>query len=277
MSSTQTSLDVLKQELSRLSTYTTEIGKAQEVATHAQAAAVAVIEAAEAVDLKNRQLLDALKTEHLRGINEQTSILRKAAQQQASEAQALIKQEVGDLRLGAETAAKALQQVLNEQPRILSAITAQHQAAGSSQTDLLRQVIGESVSSFDKQFTAHIQELDQARKDFDSSVSKQLDVLTTITDRLQVISGSLTAFRDAMNAAQFTDRLESLAAQQLKQIAVSETSHAALMERLAKLDGLKEFNEEINAKLISLKNQNLVLQAALLVGVIVLIALHFVK
>ncbi|MFD1874337.1 hypothetical protein [Hymenobacter bucti] len=277
MLSAQPSLDLLKQELSRLSTYTKEIGKAQEVATQAQAAANAVIEAAENISLENSLLLDELKTEHLRTISEQTVILQTASHQQAADAQDIIRQEVSGLRQGAETAAKVLQQVLEEQPHILATITAQYKQEGSSQTDLVRQRIGESTAFLSEQVAAQIGKLDQVKKDFDVAVRKQLDVLTSITDRLQVISGSLTAFRDAMNAARFTDRLEELDSKQERLVILTAQNHTSLLSRLEVLESIQQHGTEMNTTLAALKSQNLLLQAVIAIGIVALLALHFIK
>jgi type I site-specific restriction endonuclease len=258
--------------------YTAEIGKAQHIATEAQAAASAVINAAEAIDQQSDLLLAELKSEHLRSITEQTSLLQQASHQQSADAQALIRQEVAGLRQGAETAAKALQQVLEEQPRILATITAQHEQAGGSQTDLLRETIQHAATSLNEQFTARMHELQQGKTDFETAIGKQLDVFTSIADRLQVISASLTAFRDAMNAAKFTDRLESLAAQQERLLSLSEAHQTALLERLAGLDSLQQQQGELmTSKLAALKSQNTLLQVLIIGGTIALAALHFIK
>ncbi len=277
MLSAQPSLEILKQELSRLSTYTKEIGKAQEVATQAQAAATAVIKAAENIGLKSSQLLGDLKTEHLRAVSEQTVILEKASHQQAADAQDIIRQEISGLRQGAETAAKVLQQVLEEQPHILATITAQYKQEGSSQTDLLRQRIGESTAFLTEQVASQIGKLNQVKKDFDVAVRKQIDVLTSITDRLQVISGSLTAFRDAMNAARFTDHLEELDSKQEKLVVLTAQNHTSLLNRLEVLESIQQHGAEMNTTLAALKSQNLILQAVIAVGTVVLLALHFIK
>jgi hypothetical protein len=275
--SAQPSLEILKQELSRLSTYTKEIGKAQEVATHAQAAANAVIEAAENVSLESSQLLEELKTEHLRTMTEQTAFLQTASHQQAANAQDIIRQEVSGLRQGAETAAKVLQQVLEEQPQILATITAQHKQEGSSQTDLVRQRIAESTALLNEQVATQMGKLDQVKKDFDVAVRKQLDVLTSITDRLQVISGSLTAFRDAMNAAKFTDRLEELDSKQERLVVLTEKNHTGLLSRLEVLESIQQHGAEMHTTLTALKSQNLLLQAVIAIGIVALLALHFIK
>jgi hypothetical protein len=184
---------------------------------------------------------------------------------------------VTGLRQGAEIAAKALQQVLEEQPRILATITAQHEQAGGSQTDLLRQSIQGAAASLDEQFTARMRELQQGKNGFDAAVGKQLDVFTSISDRLQVISASLTAFRDAMNAAKFTDRLESLADQQERLRSLSEAHQTALLEHLAALDSIQQQGELPTSKLAALKSQNTLFQALIIGGLLVLAGLHFIK
>lgn len=128
-----------------------------------------------------------------------------------------------------------------------------------------------------EQFNAQMLELDKVTTSFDGSVGKQIDVLTSVTDRLQVIAGSLTAFRDAMNAAKFTDRLEEINGQQQKLHALTETNQATVLSRLAILDGIEQSSVETYAQLASLKKQNLLLQAVIIASSITLVALHFVK
>ncbi|GGG35467.1 hypothetical protein [Hymenobacter glacieicola] len=278
MSAVQPSFEVLKQELARLHSYTTEIGKAQEITTQVQEAAVAIVDAAETIEANHRKMLEKLQTEQLRNTNEQIITLRKSAQRQADETQGLIKKELIGLRQGAEATVQALQQALAEQPRILAGITAQHEQGVTTQTDFVRQTLTESAAALDTQFTAQIQELHQAKQDFTSSVGKQLDGLTSITDRLQVISASLTAFRDSMNAAKFADRLELIEDQQvniLKRISESQNHTQNTIQSLT--DIFEQRSEKLTGEIRSSRQTTLAIQIATITCVAVAIVLMLFK
>ncbi|SHK70957.1 hypothetical protein [Hymenobacter psychrotolerans] len=264
MSAIQPSFEILKQELARLHSYTTEIGKAQEITTQVQEAAVAIVDAAETMEANHLKLLEKLQAEHLRTVNEQSATVRKVGQKQTDDSHALIKKELINLRQGAEATVDALKRIKTEQPRILEDITSQHAKGMILQSDLIRQTITESATTLDTQFTAQIQELHQVKQDFSTSVGKQLDGLTSLTDRLQVISASLTAFRDSMNAARFSDRLESIGSQQ-----------GTIQARLSKLDELEAQNQNLATKLGSLKTQNTLILVLVGISVAVSVALRF--
>jgi hypothetical protein len=80
-----------------------------------------------------------------------------------------------------------------------------------------------------------------------------------------------------MNAARFTDRLELLATQQNKLYALSEVHQTALLERLTTLDSIQQQSEHVSRSISSLKSQNTLLQAVIIGGILVLVALHFIK
>jgi hypothetical protein len=260
----QPSFETIKQELARLHSFTSEIGKAQEITTQVQAAAAAVIEAAESIDQRQRELLEQLQTEHLRNTKDQTAIVRTAALQQTKESEELLHKELASLHQGAELVIKALQQVVEEQPRILSTIRTHHEQNIGSQTDLLRETISESAVKLNNQFSGQIDQLQQVKQDFSFALGKQLDGFTAVTDRLQVISASLTAFRDSMNAARFSDRLESIDSQQ-----------GTIQARLSKLNELETQNQNLATKLTSLKTQNTLILVLVGISVVVSVALRF--
>lgn len=274
----QPSFETIKQELTRLHSYTSEIGKAQEVTAQVQKAAIAVIEATQSIEKSHSQLLEELQDEYLRNTNEQTATLRKTAQQQAAATQELLTKELGTLRQGAEKTVKALQRVVDEQPQILSSIQAHHAQGINTQTDLLRKTINESTNKLNEQFSSQMDQLEKVKQDFNTSVGKQLDGLTAITDRLQVISASLTAFRDAMNAARFTDRLESIENQQaniLKRIDEGQNYTQNKIQSFT--DILDQRTEKIANKIRSSNKMNLAIQIATIAAVAISIAITLFK
>ncbi|MBG8553987.1 hypothetical protein [Hymenobacter guriensis] len=274
----QPSFEIIKQELARLHSFTTEIGKAQEVTDQVQAAAVAVIEAAEAIDQRQRELLEQLKAEHSSNIQAQSATLRTAAQQQATKAEELLHKELASLRDGAESTVKALQSVVEEQPRILSTIRAQHEQGVGAQTDLLRKTISESASKLNDQFGSQMDQLQKVKQDFTSSVGKQLDGLTAITDRLQVISASLTAFRDSMNAAKFSDRLESIESQQINILKSISEGQSHMLNRIQSLaDMFEQRTGNLTGEIRSSSKTTLFIQIATIAGVAIAIAIMLFK
>jgi hypothetical protein len=224
------SLDILKRELSRLTSFTDEIGKSKDSAVKSREAADAAIKAAEAVHEQQKALLADLRREHQKSIDGQSELLRNNSQKwvEALEKQlAVALQEYGKQTAQLETVAESL------------------------------------------------------RKDG----QKQGDVLTTVSDRLQVITGSLTAFRDAMNAAKFSDRLESIDSHQHALNSTAQESHQNIVNRLNAFELLIQKQEantnnqlaEVQQQIAALGSRNTIFQALLLLGIATLIALHFIK
>jgi hypothetical protein len=206
------SLDTLKRELGRLSTFTDEIGKAKDSAVQSRQAAEAAIQAAEAVHAQQQALLADLQREHQKSIDGQSAILRANSEQWV---RALDKQ----LALALESYGKQTQQL--------------EKVATTLRTD----------------------------------GQKQSDVLQGMTDRLQVITASLTAFRDAMNAAKFSDRLESIDTQQQTIKVSARETHTAIVERLTALE------EQVKAS----RKWAMVFQGVVLLGILGLLVLQVVK
>jgi len=224
------SLDTLKRELSRLTSFTDEIGKSKDSAVKSREAADAAIKAAEAVHEQQKALLADLRHEHQKSIDGQSELLRNNSQKWV----------------------EALEKQL--------AVALQEYGKQTAQLEKVAELL---------------------RKDG----QKQGDVLTGVSDRLQVITGSLTAFRDAMNAAKFSDRLESIDSHQHTLSSTAQESHKAVVNRLNAFELLVQQQEaNVSSKLDAIQSQvttsgsrNTIFQAALLLGVIALIVLHFIK
>lgn len=224
------SLDSLKRELSRLTSFTDEIGKSKDSAEKSSKAAEVANQAAEAMHELQKALLADLRREHQKSIDGQSELLK----------------------INAKKWVEALEK----------------------QLALALQEYGKQTAQLEK-----VAEL--LRKDG----QKQGDVLTGVSDRLQVITGSLTSFRDAMNAAKFSDRLESIDAQQHTLSNTAQEGHSTTLRRLNAFEQLIQQQQEttgsqlaaLQQQVSTLAGRNTILQTVAIVGMVVLIVLHFLK
>lgn len=192
----------------------------------------------------------------------------------------------------AGAAIQAAEAVHEQQKALLVDLRREHQKSIDGQSELLRTNSRQWEEALKKQLAVALQEYgkqtaqlervaDMLRKDG----QKQGDVLTGVSDRLQVITASLTAFRDAMNAARFSDQLESIGTQQEVLHHTAQTSQELLLNYFATIEqAMLRQQESVDGQLQALQQQlrevgtrNLVLQGIIAAGVITLLVLHFIK
>lgn len=192
----------------------------------------------------------------------------------------------------AKAAIEAASKVHEQQKALLADLQREHQKSIDGQAALLRTNSQQWEEALQKQLAVALQEygkqtehLDKVAGQLRKDGQKQSDALSGVSDRLQVITASLTAFRDAMNAARFADRLENIGTQQDVLHKHAEAGQTSLLKQFTKLEeliiqqGISTDNQlqEIRQKVASLGKQNLVLQAGIAIGIVTLIVLHFLK
>ncbi|MBH8557917.1 hypothetical protein [Hymenobacter negativus] len=163
----------------------------------------------------------------------------------------------------AEAAIQAAEAVHEQQKALLVDLRREHQKSIDGQSELLRNNSRQWEEALKQQLAVALQEygkqtaqLEKVAELLRKDGQKQGDVLTGVSDRLQVITASLTAFRDAMNAARFSDRLESIGTRQ-------ESVDSQL--------------QALRQQLREIGTQNLILHGVIAAGVIGLLVLHFLK
>lgn len=192
----------------------------------------------------------------------------------------------------AEAAIQAAEAVHEQQKALLVDLRREHQRSIDGQSELLRTNSRQWEEALKKQLAAALQEYGKQTAELETVAEmlrkdgqKQGDVLTGVSDRLQVITASLTAFRDAMNAARFSDRLESIGTQQDVLHHTAQTSQEVLLNYFATIEQVMlRQQESVDSQLQALQQQlrevgtrNLVLQGIIAAGVIMLVVLHFIK
>jgi hypothetical protein len=192
----------------------------------------------------------------------------------------------------AEAAIQAAEAVHEQQKALLVDLRREHQKSIDGQNELLRANSRQWEEALKKQLAVALQEygkqtaqLERVAELLRKDGQKQGDTLTGVSDRLQVITASLTAFRDAMNAARFSDRLESIDSQQHTLNSTTQESYQTIIKQLNRLEfSLQEQGNSISGRLAEVQQQitalgsrNTTFQVALLLGIVTLIALHFIK
>lgn len=192
----------------------------------------------------------------------------------------------------AEAAIRAAEVVHEQQKALLSDLRREHQKSIDGQSELLRTNSKQWEAALKQQLTVALQEygkqtaeLEKVANTLRKDGQKHGDVLTGVSDRLQVIMGSLTAFRDAMNAARFADRLENIGTQQDVLHHTAQTSqevmvnHFKAMEQvlLRQQESTNEQFQAVQQQLLAMGTRNLIFQGAALAGIITLLVLHFLK
>lgn len=199
----------------------------------------------------------------------------------------------------ANAAIRAAETVHEQQKALLADLQREHQKSIEGQSELLRKNSQQWVQSLDEQLQVALLEygkqttvLEQAIETLRANGQKQGDVLTGLSDRLQVITASLTAFRDAMNAARFADRLESIDAQQHEIQQSTALKQTTTLERLTALDQalgqqqqlhtqrydqLQELVSGVQQQVASLTTRSTILQGLALAGVAALLILNLLK
>lgn len=192
----------------------------------------------------------------------------------------------------AEAAIRAAEKVHEQQKALLEDLRREHQKSIDGQSELLRTNSQQWAEALQKQLAVALQEygkqtaqLEKVAELLRKDGQKQGDTLTGVSDRLQVITGSLTAFRDAMNAARFSDRLESIDSKQHVLGTTAQESHKTVVSQLKAFEQTLQKQEEnfssqlvtVQQQVASLSSRNTLMQAVLVGGVVTLIVLHFLK
>lgn len=192
----------------------------------------------------------------------------------------------------AEAAIRAAEVVHEQQKALLGDLQREHQKSIDGQSELLRTnsrqweaALKEQLAVALEEYGKQTAELEKVAATLRQDGQKHGDVLTGVSDRLQVIMGSLTAFRDAMNAARFADRLENIGTQQDVLHHTAQASQQVLVNHFATLEqSLLRQQESVDGQLQAVQQQlrdvstrNLLVQGIIAAGVIALLVLHFIK
>lgn len=192
----------------------------------------------------------------------------------------------------AGAAIQAAEAVHEQQKALLVDLRREHQKSIDGQSELLRTNSRQWEEALKEQLAVALQEygkqtaqLEKVAEILRKDGQKHGDVLTGVSDRLQVIMGSLTAFRDAMNAARFADRLENIGTQQDVLHHTAQAGQEVLVNHFAALEqSLLRQQESIDGQFQAMQQQlrdigtrNLILQGIIIVGIGALLALHFIK
>ncbi|MCR5886680.1 hypothetical protein LRS06_02595 [Hymenobacter sp. J193] len=209
------------------------------------------------------------------------------------------KDSASESRDAADAAIRAAEAVHGQQKALLADLQREHKKSIDGQSELLRQNSKQWAEALDKQLQLALREYGKQTNELEKAIEalrkngqSQGDVLTGLSDRLQVITASLTAFRDAMNAARFSDRLESIDAQQQRIHQSTEQKQTTTLERLTTLDQalarqqqyhsqrheqLQELIAGLQQQITSLTTRSTILQVIALLGIAASLAVAILK
>ena len=244
-------LEELKTELGRLSTYTTELGTTREAATAAQRAATDVVALVGQLGELQRSQLTALKQANETALTTQQQALARLAEtwgQQWREeaarsltvlngAATTVQQAAQVPQEAAELLGRTTREFVEEQQAHQQAIAAQQQRALHTQQVALEKQFSDWLAQLTQSQEALQTRMRAASDDFVAATKTQGATLDNLISRQQQLATELTAFRDAMKQAiRFAEALEAVKAQTAAMEAAVTKSAAAVNASLQRVE-----------------------------------------
>ena len=200
-------IEDFKEELKKLGTAT------QEIATARDGAKVAA-EAAGRIASKHEELAKLLGKQQLSSLQDQENQLQSHLDDLTRQTATETTRQLTTLQQAGQSAQATIDKLLAEQPPLLAAIKEQHTKGVDFQKSELQKAAKAWADLLHQQMQSELQALRQVIDTLQANTRQQHDDLSAITNQLQVATGRITAFAEAMNAAKFLTKLESLEAGQ---------------------------------------------------------------
>ncbi len=245
----QTHLDTLTHEV------TAEVERQlQELRGGAQAA----MAAADSLLTQQPAVLTAIETQYARSLQQQEAQL----QAHLTGLTTVAEQQLAQTRQATQAAQATSKELLTQHPLVLAAIRTQHRESVMTQTTELQKSAQAWASLLHQQMQAELAALRQVTETLHGNMRQQHGDLSAITDQLQIATGRITAFAEALNAARFLTKLEGLetgqreARQALHQLDTysqahrqqAEASQQATTATLAQLTARQAASEDAQAR-----------------------------
>ena len=228
-------LEKLKKELDKLDTATKEIAKDREGAALNKQTADAAMQAANAMERTQRELVANLDKQHRTSLGEQELLLRTHAADLTAQTADQITRQLAGLHEAAGNAQRLIDKLLEAQPPLLADMAGQQQRGLDQQREMLQKATQAGADALHQQMQAELKLLRQVTETLQKNTRQQHDELSAVANQLQIVAGRVTAFAEVMNAAKFTTRLETIEHQQQKVINRLEAAEKTAADEFKKL------------------------------------------
>lgn len=203
-------LEELKEKLSKLDTATKEIEKAHTNSQQNRQAAADAVDASKRVIEAQQGLIEHLGQQQQAGLGEQANLLLTHLDDLTQRTGSETTRQLASLKQAGTAVQEVINKVLERQPHILAEIGEQHKRGLSEQQEVLRKASQAWATLLNQQMQTELKLLHQAIETLQKNTRSQHDELSAVTNQLQVATGRITAFAEAMNAAKFLTKLEGI-------------------------------------------------------------------
>lgn len=203
-------IEKFKKELETLSTASKKIDEATKSANANRITADEVVKAAKGVADAHGSLIKLLGEQQQGSLHDQETLLQLHLDELTQRTTTETTQQLGGLKQAGQAAQAVIDKLLAQQPPLLAAIKEQHEQGVVSQKNDLQKAAQAWADLLHQQMQTELKALRQAIEMLQGNTRRQHDDLSAITNQLQVATGRITAFAEAMNAAKFLTKLENL-------------------------------------------------------------------
>jgi len=229
-------LEKLKGELDKLDKATTEIEKAHQSSKQNQQSAKNTVEASKRVVEAQEGLVEQLAQQHQKSLEEQEALLQVHLDEITKRTGDETTRQLDSLKQAGTAAQDVINRLLERQPQLLAAIGEQHKRGLSEQQEVLQKASQAWATLLNQQMQTELKLLHQAIETLQKNTRTQHDELSAVTNQLQVATGRITAFAEAMNAAKFLTKLEGIEARQKEVLGGIISGNKATAGNFDKLD-----------------------------------------
>jgi hypothetical protein len=238
-------LEELKEKLSKLDTATREIEKAHQSSQQNKQAASDAVDASKHVVEAQRRLVEQLGQQHQVSLGEQTNLLQTHLDDLTQRTSSETTRQLDSLKQAGTDVQEVINKVLERQPLLLAEISEQHKRSLSEQQEVLQMASQAWATLLNQQMQTELKLLHQAIETLQNNTRTQHDELSAVTNQLQVATGRITAFSEAMNAAKFLTKLEGIESRQQEVLGGITTGNKATAASFGKLETAAEAQRKL--------------------------------
>ena len=238
-------LEELKEKLGKLDTATKEIEKAHNNSQQNQQAASDAVDASKHVVEAQRELIEQLGQQHQASLGEQMVLLQTHLDDLTQRTGSETTRQLDSLKQAGTDVQEVINKVLERQPLLLAEINEQHKRGLSEQQEILHKATQAWATLLNQQMQTELKLLHQAIEALQKNTRSQHDELSAVTNQLQVATGRITAFAEAMNAAKFLTKLEGIESRQQEVLGGVTTGNKATAGSFGKLETAAEAQKKL--------------------------------
>lgn len=238
-------LEKLKGELDKLDKATTEIEKAQKSAKQNQQASKDIIAASKRVTEAQEGLIERLAQQHRGSLSEQETLLQLHLDDFTKQTSSEAARQLDNLKQAGTSVLSLIDKLTAQQPLILAAIGEQHKRGLTEQQTVLQKAAQAWATLLNQQMQTELKLLHVAIETLQKNTRSQHNELSSVTNQLQVATGRITAFAEAMNAAKFLTKLEGIESRQQEVLGGITTGNKATAGSFGKLETAAEAQKKL--------------------------------